>query len=105
MPNVKTNWASGRSRDLFPGHGVNGKGDKTRVSDVEAYRQNYDSINWRRGNKAAEALPATGQELHPANSVQAEPTGQSESESEPSPMPAVSPRDHSGVGGPRKACV
>lgn len=32
-------------------HG-NGKGDKTRVTDVKAYRANFDEINWGRPHAA-----------------------------------------------------
>lgn len=48
MANVKGKWnTSGRGRDLFPGH-QNGKGDKSRITDDKAYRENYDEINWHR---------------------------------------------------------
>lgn len=29
-------------------HGQNGKGSKTRVTDIQAYRDNYDEIFWGR---------------------------------------------------------
>lgn len=34
------------TRDVV-NHGA-GKGDKTRVTDVKAYRENYDAISWGR---------------------------------------------------------
>lgn len=33
-------------------HGVNGKGSKTRVTNVQAYRRNFDEINWGRHRMA-----------------------------------------------------
>jgi hypothetical protein len=46
---MSNKWATtGRGHDLFPGHGTNGKGDKNRTTDNEAYRKGYDEINWRR---------------------------------------------------------
>lgn len=39
MPKGKTN------RDLGLNH-INGKGSKTRVTDVKSYRKNFDEINW-----------------------------------------------------------
>src|SRR5579859_4249672 len=33
------------TRDMFPGSGA-GKGDANRVRNVDAYRKNYEEINW-----------------------------------------------------------
>jgi hypothetical protein len=41
---------SGRTRDLLSSQpGINGKGDKNRTENDEAYRKNYDEINWGPG--------------------------------------------------------
>lgn len=34
------------TRDVVNHESVNGKGDKTRVTDERAYRENFDEINW-----------------------------------------------------------
>lgn len=47
------------NRSLGLNHGA-GKGDKTRVTDVKTYRENYDGIDW--SNKKRPFL--TLQELH-----------------------------------------
>lgn len=33
-------------RDLGLNHGVNGKGSKSRVTDMKAFRENFGNINW-----------------------------------------------------------
>lgn len=40
MAKVKTN------RDVV-NHGVNGKGDASRVTDERAYRENFEGIDWK----------------------------------------------------------
>jgi hypothetical protein len=44
----------GSSRDM--GLTGAGKGDKTRVSDVKAFRRNFDEINWGAGKKLVRRL-------------------------------------------------
>lgn len=53
MAKVKTN------RDVV-NHGVNGKGDASRITDVQAYRENFDCIDWSSKKKPFLTL----QELH-----------------------------------------
>ena len=54
----------GRSRDIGLRHDGPGKGDKTRVTDVKAFRSNFDLIKWgsascksRKRKSASDKLP------------------------------------------------
>lgn len=44
------------TRDL--GISGNGKGDKSRVTDVKAYRANFDEINWKSPSTCVHAASA-----------------------------------------------
>lgn len=48
------------SRDIL--NHQNGKGSKTRVSDVEAFSKNYDQIDWHRN---PHRLPGSPNEFNP----------------------------------------
>lgn len=51
---------SGPTNRHVVNHGVNGKGDVSRVTDVSAYRENFESIDWSSKKKPFLNL----QELH-----------------------------------------
>lgn len=48
--------STGQTNRSLVNHGANGKGSKTRVTNVQAYRNNYDEINWSRHRMACRLI-------------------------------------------------